>query len=108
MYGGIEEAKAKLRAWVAKHRQAVLFDDETGALMDVVSGKSLRLPWQDLEDFEEKIYPETREAYLVFLFEDGSQIALVDPGGVAFAPSTANTGPQRDLPPVVCLKDFFT
>lgn len=42
------------------------------------------------------------------LFENGSQIALVEPGGVAFAASTENTGPVRELPPVVCLKDFFT
>ena len=32
----------------------------------------------------------------------------MDPGGIAFAPSTENTGPLRDLPPVVALKDFFT
>jgi hypothetical protein len=41
------------------------------------------------------------------LLEDGRQIALVDPGGVAFAPSSTNTGPIEDLPPVVCLRDFL-
>ena len=46
--------------------------------------------------------------YLVLLFENGTEVALVDPGGIAFTPSTENTGPLRDLPPVVCLKDFFT
>ena len=108
MYSRIEEAKAKLRAWVEKHRQAVLFDEETSSLMDVASGKSVRLPWQDVDDFEEKIHPETHETYLVLLLENGSQIALVDPGGIAFAPSTENSEPLQDLPPVVCLKDFFT
>jgi len=77
-------------------------------LLDVASGKSVRVPWRDLKAFEEKVHPETREAYLVLLFETGNQIALVDPGGVAFAPSTANTGAVGDLPPVLCLKDFLT
>jgi hypothetical protein len=108
MYRGIEEAKRKVRAWVEKHRQVVLLDEQTATLVDVASGKSLALPWQDVEAFEERIHPETHETYLVLLFENGNQIALVDPGGIAFAPLTQNTGPLSDLPPVVCLKDFFT
>ena len=76
--------------------------------MDVASGKAIHLPWQELKAFEEKVHPETKETYLVLLFENGTQVALVDPGGIAFAPSTENAGPLRDLPPVVCLKDFFT
>ena len=58
--------------------------------------------------FEEKTHPETTDTYLVLLFENGKQIALVEPGGVAFAPSTENSGPVQDLPPVVCLSDFHT
>ena len=76
--------------------------------MDVASGKTIHLPWQELKAFEEKVHPETMDNYLVLLFENGTQVALVDPGGIAFTPSTENTGPLRDLPPVVCLKDFFT
>jgi len=76
--------------------------------MDVTSGKTVRLPWQDVRAFEEKVHPETKDNYLVLLLENGTQIALADPGGIAFAPSTENTGPLPDLPPVVCLKDFFT
>lgn len=101
-------AKAKLRAWVEKHPQAALYNDEDTALLDVASAKSTRFPWRELQAFEEKTHPETKDAYLVFLLEDGRQIALVDPGGVAFEPSTANTGPLQDLPPVVCLRDFLT
>jgi len=44
---------------------------------------------------------------LVLLFDDGTQIALVDPGGVAFAPSTVNSGPVENLPAVVCLRDLL-
>jgi len=103
-----DQAKAKLRAWVETHRHVVLFDEESSSLMDVTSGKTMRLPWQDVRAFEEKVHPETKDNYLVLLLENGTQIALVDPGGIAFAPSTENTGPLPDLPPVVCLKDFFT
>jgi hypothetical protein len=104
----VEQAKAKVRAWTDTHRRAVLYDEENPSLMDVESGKTIRLPWQDLKAFEEKVHPETKDSYLVLLFENGNQIALVDPGGIAFAPSTENTGRLRDLPSVVCLKDFFT
>ncbi len=86
----------------------MLYDEETSTLLDVASGKSVSLPWRDMTAFEEKTHPETNDTYLVLLFENGNQIALVDPGGVAFAPSTENSGPVEDLPPVVCLRDFHT
>lgn len=108
MSGVVDQAKAKVRAWAEMHRQGMLYDEETSSLMDVASGKTIRLPWAEVKAFEEKIHPETKDTYLVLLFENGKQIALVDPGGIAFAPSTDNTGPLLDLPPVVCLKDFFT
>jgi hypothetical protein len=104
----VERAKAMVAAWVDAHRHAVLYDGENSSLMDVASGKTIRLPWQELNAFEEKVHPETKDSYLVLLFDNGNQIALVDPGGIAFPPSLENTGPLRDLPPVVCLKDFFT
>ena len=68
----------------------------------------MKLTWRDVKAFEEKIHPETKDSYLVLMFENGTQIALVDPGGVAFAPSTENSGPIENLPPVVCLRDFLT
>lgn len=108
MGSSIEQAKAKVSEWLEQHRQVVLYDEESSALLDVASGKSVHLPWRDLQACEEKTHPETQDTYLVLLFENGNQIALVDPGGVAFSPSEASTGPVRDLPPVVCLKDFLT
>jgi len=104
----VEPAKAKIRAWVEMHKQVVLFDEESSSLLDIASGKTIRLPWPELKGFEEKVHSETKDNYLVLLFENDTQIALVDPGGIAFAPSTENTGPLRDLPPVVCLRDFLT
>jgi hypothetical protein len=104
----MEREKLKVQAWAEKHREVVLYDDESAKLLDVSSGKSVRIPWGAVKAFEEKVHPETKDNYLVLLFENDTQIALVDPGGVAFAPSTENTGPLQELPPVVCLRDFYT
>lgn len=77
-------------------------------LLDVSSGKTVKIGWADVTAFEEKIHPETKESYLVLAFENSTQIALVDPGGVAFAPSMEHSGAVENLTPVVCLGDFFT
>jgi hypothetical protein len=104
----MDQARGKVAQWVERHPQAALYDEENSALLDVASGKSVKIPWRELKAFEEKTHPETKDGYLVLLFEDGRQIALVDPGGVAFEPATINTGTLDDLPPVACLKDFQT
>ena len=96
----LDEAKSKVKQWTEDHRHAVLYDSDQGIVLDVASGKGLALRWRDVAAFEEKIHPETRDIYLVVLYEDGRQIALVDPGGIAFAPVEANTGARKDLPRV--------
>jgi len=103
----MEQTREKVRLWTNSHRQTVLYDDTSAILLDVASGKRLKLNWAALAGFEEKVHPETQEPYLVLLFDDGTQLALVDPGGVAFAPSIANSGPVENLPAVVCLRDFL-
>jgi len=103
----VDGAKAKVREWADKHKHAVLYDEPESTFLDVASGKRIKIAWRDLKGFEEKIHPETNDAYIVLLFESSKQLALVNPGGVAFAPSTENTGPLQNLPPVVCLRDFF-
>jgi hypothetical protein len=103
-----ETAKSKVRQWTGKHQSAVLYDESESTFLDIASAKRVRIEWRDVTAFEEKIHPETNDAYLVLLFEGDTQLALVDPGGIAFAPSTENSGPVPNLPPVVCLKDFFT
>jgi len=102
----LEAAKVKLEQWVQTHANTVLYDPVAHTLMDVASGKSLRLPWREVAAFEEKTHPETGEPYLVFLLASGVQLVLVDPGGVAFAPCEVNTGPLSNRPEVVCLRDF--
>jgi hypothetical protein len=103
-----KQIQSLVKRWIGAHPQAVLYDEAESAVLDVASGKKTRLPWREITAVEEKTHPETSDNYLVVLFENGSQIALVDPGGVAFAPSTESSGPVAGLPPVVCLKDFFT
>ncbi len=100
------QARSLVGLWADNHRQAVLYDDDSAVLLDVRSGKRLKLDWSALSGYEEKIHPESGEPYLVLLFDDGTQLALVDPGGVAFAPSIANCGPVENLPAVVCLRDY--
>ncbi len=104
----VDRAKVKVRGWTEAHQQAVLYDEPSATLLDVAAAKNLRLPWGDLKAFEEKIHPETHQSYVVLLFDGGYQIALVDPGGIAFEPSAENTGPMQNLPAVVCLKDYYT
>jgi hypothetical protein len=103
----MNQPRDKVRLWAASHCQAVLYDDDSAVLVDVASGKRLKLDWTALAGFEEKVHPETQERYLVLLFDDGTQLALVDPGGVGFAPSTVHSGPVENLPAVVCLRDFL-
>lgn len=103
----MEQARSIVRLWAERHRQAVLYDDDSAVLLDVASGKRLKIAWPELSSYEEKVHPETQEAYIVMLFDDGTQLALVDPGGVAFAPSTVNSGAVENLPAVVCLRDLL-
>ena len=103
-----DRAKAAVQRWAETHKHVVLYDDDSATLRDIASAKSIQLAWRDVTGYEEKIHPETQDVYLVLLLENGTQLALADPGGIAFAPSTANSGPLENLPPVVCLRDFLT
>ena len=103
-----QDARQLVRRWSEAHQSAVIYDDESAILRDVTSGKAVKLSWPDVKAFEEKLHPETHDRYVVLLFENGTQLALVDPGGVGFAPIFDNSGRLEGLPSVVCLRDFFT
>lgn len=94
MGSSFDQAKSKVREWVERHRHSVLYDEESSTLLDVASGKSVGLDWGGLKACEEKLHPETGDRYLVLLFENGNQIALVDPGEWPFR--------RRISPPVLC------
>ncbi len=98
---------AKIRAHCAKAPPAVLFDEPSGLLMDISSGKTLPLGSGDLAQVEERLNPQTRSPYLVLLFGEGRQLALSEVG-IAFAPELRNTGPLPELTEVVCFRDYAT
>jgi hypothetical protein len=103
----MEQARSIVRLWADRHRQAVLYDDDSSVLLDVASGKRLKIAWPALASYEEKVHPETQEHNLVLLIDDGTQLALVDPGGVSFAPSTVTSCAVENLPTEVCLIDLL-
>lgn len=90
----------------ARERPAsVLWDAASSTLLDVFSGKALRLDLARVAAVEERTDRDTGRPYLAALLEDGAEIALSD-AGVAFAPSTAATGPLEGLPRAVCFRDL--
>lgn len=101
--------RASLRAIVERvareHPTSVLYDDGESTLLDVFSGKALRLAWSDVAAVEERTDAGTRRPYLALRRGDGTEIALADPG-IAFAPLTRSTGPLEGLPPAVCFRDL--
>jgi len=97
--------RTALERFVRDRPAAVLYDAEGPALLDVFSGKALPLDWRRVTRVAEARNSETGAPYLAVLRDDGRQVVLADVG-VAFAPSTASTGPLPGLPPVVCFRDF--
>jgi hypothetical protein len=95
------DALELVRRFCAANPHVVIFD---GALLiDVYSGKSLRLP--PLAAAEEKTAADTGERYLAALAEDGRPFAL-SPTGIAWPPDPRNLPHPMALPPVVCWRDF--
>lgn len=94
-----------IEGFVRKRPAALLYESQTPALLDVFSGKSLPIDWGRVARVAEARNSETGAPYLVLLRDDGKQVLLADVG-VAFAPSTAATGPLSGLPEVVCFRDF--
>lgn len=103
--GDRAEQRAVVERFVRERPQAILYDGEGPALLDVFSGKSLPLEWRRVERVAEARNAETGAPYLALLRDDGLQVLLTDVG-VAFAPSTSGTGPLPGLPAAVCFRDF--
>ncbi len=84
--------RALVERFARTHPGAVLLDAAGGVLLDVFSGKALPLDWARVAAVEERADRATGRAYVALRRDDGSEVALSD-AGVAFAPSTAATGP---------------
>ncbi len=109
MTGGPPPDRAARRAHLERFAQAlpgsVAYDAASGTLLDVFSGKALRLDLARVAALEERVDRDTARPYLAVLRDDGAELALADPG-LAFAPSTAATGPIQGLPRAVCFRDL--
>jgi hypothetical protein len=97
--------RALLERFARERPASVLYDAASSTLLDVFSGKSLRLDLAAVAAVEERSDRDSGRPYLAIRRDDGAELALADPG-VAFAPSTAATGPLGGLPPAVCFRDL--
>ena len=97
--------RALLTRFVAAHPFALGWDGEGGLLLDVVAQKVLGLDWARVAWLEERIDADSQRPYLALALGDGNSLALADQG-LAFAPSTASSGPLPGLPRAVCLRDL--
>ena len=80
-----------------------MWDGPSWTLLDVSSGKSLRLDPKRVAQAVEKL--AHGEPYVVVVLDDGRQFALA-PSGIAFPPVYDNSGPLAGMPEVVCFRDF--
>jgi hypothetical protein len=97
--------QARVRRLCGDAPSAVLYDEERELLLDVFTGKSVPVDWPHLAAMHERKNAETGRPYLVLARDDGRQLVLAEVG-IAFAPSTAASGPIPELPPVVCFRDL--
>lgn len=97
--------RALLERFARERPASLAWDGASSTLVDVFSGKALRLDPAAVAAVEERTDRATGRPYLAVRRDDGSEIALAD-AGIAFAPSTASTGPVEGLPPAVCFRDL--
>ncbi|HEY3450442.1 MAG TPA: hypothetical protein VGK67_29070 [Myxococcales bacterium] len=95
-----------LRAFCARHPSWALFDEPTGDLLEIASGKRLQIRLSELVAVEERPNSQSGVPYLMLGFGDGHEIAIADIG-IAFAAVTPAVPHAPTLPPVVCMQDFL-
>lgn len=95
-----------IRAFCSRHPSWALFDEPSGDLHEIASGKRLNLHVEGLVAAELRTNKETGGEYLMLGFGDGHEIAVADIG-VAFPAVAPKAFPQAPtLPPVVCWQDY--
>lgn len=99
--------RERLRQHCSRPPRSVLYDEDAGLLLDVASGKTLKVPDTQIQSFEDRTDARTSRPYLALLLQDGRALALTD-AGIAFAPGFLNTGVLEELPAAVCWADFHT
>lgn len=96
---------ARLERFARDRAGSVLYDPASSTLVDLFSGKALRLELSAVAEVEERADRDTGRPYLALRRDDGTEVALAEQG-VVFAPSTAATGPIEGLPRAVCFRDL--
>jgi hypothetical protein len=97
--------RALVERYARERPHALAWDGDAGLLLDVAAGKVLALDWTRVAAASEQQDADTGRPYLLLELGDGGALALADQG-IAFAPSTAATGPLPGLPRAVCLRDL--
>ncbi len=104
------DASANTRAIAAfctAHPTWVLLDEESGTLLEVATGKRLRIPLGEVAEAVCRTNAQTQAPYLLLQLADQRELALCD-AGIAFPPVAPGGPGGPELPAVVCLKDFRT
>lgn len=97
--------RALVERYARERPHALAWDGDAGLLLDVAAGKVLALDWTRVAAASEQQDADTGRPYLLVELGDGAALALADQG-IAFAPSTAGTGPLPSLPRAVCFRDL--
>jgi hypothetical protein len=106
----VDEAAVNTRAiaaFCAAHPTWVLFDEASGSLLEVSSGKRLRVALGEITQVSPRMNAQTQRPYLLLQLVDQRELALCD-AGIAFPPVAPVDAGGPGLPPVVCLKDYQT
>lgn len=101
------KSSEQLKEHCARPPRSVLYDEDAELVLDIASGKTLKVPQAQIHSLEARTDTQTLGPYLALLLEDGRALALTD-AGIAFAPLFTNTGTLEELPAAVCWKDFHT
>ncbi len=101
--------RAEATAIITRHCRTagsgVLFDEAATTLYDLRVNRSLAIDLGRIKRAEAHSNRETSQPYLALLRDDGRQLFLTE-FGIAFDPMPVNAA--LALPPVVCLRDFYT
>ena len=105
MIEGREAILAALRGFGAAHPAWVVFDEPSETLLEVASGRTLKLPVREIAGVVERQNAVTGQPYLLVELGDGRELALAE-AGIAFPPSVPAVPQAPTMPPVVCMRDF--
>jgi hypothetical protein len=100
-----EAIAAALEAFGKDHPTWVTYDRAAESLLEIYSGRTLRLPLDEIARVEVQRNAVNDAPYLLLELKDGRQLALAD-AGIAFPPAMPPVPMAPVLPRTVCMRDF--